>query len=117
MLGGVQAVTFCQTFALPRLLFILEDALAGQNMAIQKPTQEAQFCIPTDTQQKKEHDLVAWLVRTKSNAKHTAAGIPTWSPTVVLICRSTAYVWQSGRDAQFSADCGRMCLSCYFSII
>ncbi|KEQ63219.1 uncharacterized protein M437DRAFT_48178, partial [Aureobasidium melanogenum CBS 110374] len=41
--------------------------------------------------------------------KHKAAGIPTWSPTVVLICRSTAYVWQSGRDAQFSADCGRMC--------
>ncbi|KAG9678548.1 hypothetical protein KCU95_g15146, partial [Aureobasidium melanogenum] len=38
-----------------------------------------------------------------------AAGIPTWSPTVVLICRSTAYVWQSGRDAQFSADCGRTC--------
>ncbi|KAH0252306.1 hypothetical protein KCU91_g18950, partial [Aureobasidium melanogenum] len=38
----------------------------------------------------------------------TAAGIPTWSPTVVLICRSTAYVWQSGRDAQFSADCGRV---------
>ncbi|KAG9958194.1 allantoin, partial [Aureobasidium melanogenum] len=39
--------------------------------------------------------------------KRTAAGIPTWSPTVVLICRSTAYVWQSGRDAQFSVDCGR----------
>ncbi|KAH0255782.1 hypothetical protein KCU91_g17307, partial [Aureobasidium melanogenum] len=39
-------------------------------------------------------------------SKRTAAGIPTWSPTVVLICRSTAYVWQSGRDAQFSADCG-----------
>ncbi|KAH0141866.1 hypothetical protein KCU67_g14293, partial [Aureobasidium melanogenum] len=38
----------------------------------------------------------------------TAAGIPTWSPTVVLICRSTAYVWQSGRDAQFSADCGQV---------
>ena len=37
----------------------------------------------------------------------TAAGIPTWSPTVVLISRSTAYVWQSGRDAQFSAACGR----------
>jgi hypothetical protein len=46
----------------------------------------------------------------KKNTKHTAAGIPTWSPTVVLICRSTAYVWQSGRDAQFSADCGRMWL-------
>ncbi|KAH0257181.1 hypothetical protein KCU91_g16506, partial [Aureobasidium melanogenum] len=40
-----------------------------------------------------------------------AAGIPTWSPTVVLICRSTAYVWQSGRDAQFSADCGPTLLS------
>ncbi|KAG9674045.1 hypothetical protein KCU99_g3627, partial [Aureobasidium melanogenum] len=38
----------------------------------------------------------------KEDAKRTAAGIPTWSPTVVLICRSTAYVWQSGRDAQFS---------------
>ena len=49
-------------------------------------------------------------MKQKTNAKHTAAGIPTWSPTVVLICRSTAYVWQSGRDAQFSADCGRMCL-------
>jgi hypothetical protein len=48
--------------------------------------------------------------KSKRKAKHTAAGIPTWSPTVVLICRSTAYVWQSGRDAQFSADCGRMCL-------
>ncbi|KAG9567647.1 hypothetical protein KCU77_g21962, partial [Aureobasidium melanogenum] len=44
--------------------------------------------------------------RAKGIAKRTAAGIPTWSPTVVLICRSTAYVWQSGRDAQFSADCG-----------
>ena len=49
----------------------------------------------------------------EQKAKHTAAGIPTWSPTVVLICRSTAYVWQSGRDAQFSADCGRMCLLSY----
>ncbi|KAG9775811.1 hypothetical protein KCU95_g13640, partial [Aureobasidium melanogenum] len=45
----------------------------------------------------------------KEEAKRTAAGIPTWSPTVVLICRSTAYVWQSGRDAQFSVDCGRTC--------
>ena len=47
--------------------------------------------------------------RSKRIAKRTAAGIPTWSPTVVLICRSTAYVWQSGRDAQFSADYGRTC--------
>ncbi|KAG9687107.1 hypothetical protein KCU95_g8897, partial [Aureobasidium melanogenum] len=50
-----------------------------------------------------------YTVNTLSSNKtiRTAAGIPTWSPTVVLICRSTAYVWQSGRDAQFSADCGR----------
>ncbi|KAH0288702.1 hypothetical protein KCU62_g5005, partial [Aureobasidium sp. EXF-3399] len=47
-----------------------------------------------------------WMGGCKKDAKRTAAGIPTWSPTVVLICRSTAYVWQSGRDAQFSADCG-----------
>ncbi|KAG9761452.1 hypothetical protein KCU73_g2380, partial [Aureobasidium melanogenum] len=49
--------------------------------------------------------------------KRTAAGIPTWSPTVVLICRSTAYVWQSGRDAQFSADYGRTCLILNFNAI
>ncbi|KAH0000939.1 hypothetical protein KCU78_g15116, partial [Aureobasidium melanogenum] len=48
---------------------------------------------------------VATTQKQDLNTKHTAAGIPTWSPTVVLICRSTAYVWQSGRDAQFSADC------------
>ncbi|KAH0387427.1 hypothetical protein KCU92_g1881, partial [Aureobasidium melanogenum] len=47
----------------------------------------------------------------------TAAGIPTWSPTVVLICRSTAYVWQSGRDAQFSADCGRTCSDLFLSVL
>ena len=52
--------------------------------------------------------------RQQKYAKHTAAGIPTWSPTVVLICRSTAYVWQSGRDAQFSADCGRMYKTWHF---
>ncbi|KAH0261071.1 hypothetical protein KCU91_g14242, partial [Aureobasidium melanogenum] len=50
-----------------------------------------------------KHEVVSW--KQKKNTKRTAAGIPTWSPTVVLICRSTAYVWQSGRDAQFSADC------------
>ncbi|KAI5236266.1 alpha/beta-hydrolase, partial [Aureobasidium subglaciale] len=32
--------------------------------------------------------IMAWA---KRGAKRTAAGIPTWSPTVVLICRSTAY--------------------------
>jgi hypothetical protein len=53
-------------------------------------------------------------MRLAAETKRTAAGIPTWSPTVVLICRSTAYVWQSGRDAQFSADYGRTCQQHYF---
>jgi hypothetical protein len=43
--------------------------------------------------------------------KHTTGGIPRWSPTLVLVARFSAYVWQSGRDAQFSLTYGRMCLS------
>jgi hypothetical protein len=31
--------------------------------------------------------------------KHTTGGIPRWSPTLVLVARFSAYVWQSGRDA------------------
>jgi hypothetical protein len=41
---------------------------------------------------------------------HTTDGIPRWSPTLVLVVRFSAYVWQSGRDAQFSLTYGRMCL-------
>ena len=43
--------------------------------------------------------------------KHTTGGIPRWSPTLVLVARFSAYVWQSGRDAQFSLTYGRMCQS------
>jgi hypothetical protein len=43
---------------------------------------------------------------------HTTGGIPRWSPTLVLIARFSAYVWQSGRDAQFSLTYGRM----YFGV-
>jgi hypothetical protein len=39
--------------------------------------------------------------------KHTTVGIRWWSPTQLLIHRSQAYVWQSGRDAQFSLRSGR----------
>ena len=46
----------------------------------------------------------------KAKAKHTTGGIPRWSPTLVLVARFSAYVWQSGRDAQFSLTYGRMCL-------
>ena len=44
----------------------------------------------------------------KNRKKHTTDGIPRWSPTLVLVARFSAYVWQSGRDAQFSLTCGRM---------
>jgi hypothetical protein len=40
--------------------------------------------------------------------KHTTGGIPRWSPTLVLVARFSAYVWQSGRDAQFSLTYGRI---------
>ena len=49
--------------------------------------------------------------------KHTTGGIPRWSPTLVLVARFSAYVWQSGRDAQFSLTYGRMCLDgCAFAL-
>jgi hypothetical protein len=44
----------------------------------------------------------------KDMQKHTTGGIPRWSPTLVLVARFSAYVWQSGRDAQFSLTYGRM---------
>jgi hypothetical protein len=46
---------------------------------------------------------------TGQKQKHTTGGIPRWSPTLVLVARFSAYVWQSGRDAQFSLTYGRMC--------
>jgi hypothetical protein len=44
----------------------------------------------------------------QKDKKHTTGGIPRWSPTLVLVARFSAYVWQSGRDAQFSLTYGRM---------
>jgi hypothetical protein len=40
--------------------------------------------------------------RKRAKKKHTTVGIRWWSPTQLLIYRFQAYVWQSGRDAQFS---------------
>ncbi|OIW33312.1 hypothetical protein CONLIGDRAFT_628188 [Coniochaeta ligniaria NRRL 30616] len=34
-------------------------------------------------------------------------GIPRWSPTRVLVWRSSAYLWESGRDPEFSDVYGR----------
>ena len=49
--------------------------------------------------------------------KHTTGGIPRWSPTLVLVARFSAYVWQSGRDAQFSLTYGRMCFDMVLQIL
>ena len=46
--------------------------------------------------------------RKQTKKKHTTVGIRWWSPTQLLVYRSKAYVWQSGRDAQFSSVYGRM---------
>ena len=47
--------------------------------------------------------------RQQENKKeHTTVGIRWWSPTQLLVYRSEACVWQSGRDAQFSSVYGRM---------
>ena len=48
----------------------------------------------------------------RQKQKHTTGGIPRWSPTLVLVARFSAYVWQSGRDAQFSLTYGRMYPRC-----
>jgi hypothetical protein len=48
------------------------------------------------------------LLPRKKRQKHTTGGIPRWSPTLVLVARFSAYVWQTGRDAQFSLTYGRM---------
>jgi hypothetical protein len=44
----------------------------------------------------------------KKTKKHTTAGIRWWSPTQLLICRSEAWIWESGRDPSFSPVYGRM---------
>jgi hypothetical protein len=53
----------------------------------------------------------------KELQKHTTGGIPRWSPTLVLVARFSAYVWQSGRDAQFSLTYGRMYYSEWFQLL
>ena len=49
--------------------------------------------------------------KTKEPKKHTAASIRWSSPTQLLISRSEAYLWLSGREAEFSTVCGRMCIN------
>ena len=39
---------------------------------------------------------------------HTTPGIRWWSPTQLLVWRSLACLWESGRDPEFSSSYGRM---------
>ena len=55
-----------------------------------------------------EIDRNVSTAKKKKAKKHTTMRIRWWSPTQLLIHRSEAYVWQSGRDAQCSSVCGRM---------
>ena len=52
------------------------------------------------------HHINQGLVK---RSKHTATSIRWWSPTQLLIGRSEACLWQSGRDADYSSVYGRMC--------
>ena len=54
------------------------------------------------------HEICKRMAKRKIKNVHTTAGIRWWSPTQLLIYRSKACVWQSGRDAQFSLVYGRM---------
>jgi hypothetical protein len=68
---------------------------------------------PPPHEQKHTYNLLATMMAASNQppkkSKHTTGGIPRWSPTLVLVARFSAYVWQSGRDAQFSLTYGRMC--------
>jgi hypothetical protein len=55
-----------------------------------------------------ESDSLHHATKKQKKHGHTTGGIPRWSPTLVLVARFSAYVWQSGRDAQFSLTYGRM---------
>ena len=49
----------------------------------------------------------------KRKKKHTTPGIRWSSPTQLLVRRLVAYLWESGRDPEFSTIYGRMCLVCH----
>ena len=46
---------------------------------------------------------LAVLCRPEKGKNLAQRRIPTWSPTVVLMGRSAAWIWQSGRDTLYSA--------------
>jgi hypothetical protein len=52
--------------------------------------------------------ILLYMSNVTHEQNHTTGGIPRWLPTLVLVARFSAYVRQSGRDAQFSLTYGRM---------
>ena len=44
----------------------------------------------------------------KKKKEHTTPGIRWWSPTQLLVWPSLVYLWESGRDPEFSSGYGRM---------
>jgi hypothetical protein len=76
-------------------------ASSGSQTAIRIP-------IPPTKENRSNHRPRVSKHKTEEMQKHTTGGIPRWSPTLVLVARFSAYVWQSGRDAQFSLTYGRM---------
>ncbi|KAK1991332.1 hypothetical protein LX36DRAFT_590708 [Colletotrichum falcatum] len=49
----------------------------------------------------------------KQKQKHTTPRIRWSSPTQLLVWPSPAYLWESGRDPEFSGGYGRMCYVCF----
>ena len=49
--------------------------------------------------------------------KHTTPGIRWSSPTQLLVWPSLAYLWESGRDPEFSSGYGRMCFWSVFPAV
>ena len=54
-------------------------------------------------------------VQKKEKKKHTTPGIRWSSPTQLLVRRLVAYLWESGRDPEFSTICGRMYWYCWIA--
>ena len=47
------------------------------------------------------------MAKDAKKKKRTTPGISRWSPTRVLVWRLSAYLWESGRDPEFSNIYGR----------
>ncbi len=81
-------------------------SISNENKAKEHKTQSKEAIIHHIAKKSKDNKFL--LNIQKDSTKHTTVGIRWWSPTQLLIHRSTVYVWQSGRDAQFSVVYGRM---------